>query len=675
MATAAEILGVQHTPVDLAANPQATATIPLQDPGQTVDVNAPNPTAVQTVDAQPGATIQPQPMDAYQDPEIRMAAEHHNWLDRLMNTATNILAGDTSVHVTRDPQGNVTVTHDPATGGEKWGRIAAAVLGGAAKGMAAGQGPGGAARALATGFQTGQDIPQQQLTQANAQAANMNAQQLAIANTALTHQKLVQTMLASREAGLSLGTQEAALLQQTADAIAAGPNTKDLGTFTDMPGIMKALGSNPDAMAGLTNQALKVIPTADTQGHVQLRAFLVDKGADNRKNDKTEKALYIDVDPTTQEPLLKSRDINPQSQPLVQIRQAQQTTTAQFVDMHNKYRLAESTANKKEAAPFPKSAEEARGMAAVETDPVLRQKYLDAVPDLQRLAVEQKEAGRAPGGGSVPSLGGGVGGPEALAALPPGDAATVRAIGEGRQSAPSRFTKEGQRIMGMVNQVYPDYDATQFPAYQKMRNYMTSGAGGVGLNFIGTARNHLAELESTIPDNVTVPLIGSAINWAKNTATRATSPQLKAFESARSAVSDEVAKAYKGGALSEGEHNQMMSLINESDSPGALRGSIGEFRRLLNGKLSSYQTQWNSGMPRGTVSPNATIENLLAGTPAAESITTTAAPAAAPARAPASTAAPATGYTPGVNSAQFPINQNAQGHRIQWNGKIWAPLP
>jgi hypothetical protein len=193
MATAAQILGVQNTPVDLAPNPQATSTIPLQDSGQTIDVNTPAPSTVQPGADPATAMIQPQPMDAYQDPEIRMAAAHHNWLANIMDKATDILAGDTSVHVTRDAQtGNVTVTHDPATSGEKWGRIASAVLGGALKGYAAGQGPGGQARALATGFQTGQDVPQQQLAQANAEAANLSQQQLRAAQNALLNQQIVQ---------------------------------------------------------------------------------------------------------------------------------------------------------------------------------------------------------------------------------------------------------------------------------------------------------------------------------------------------------------------------------------------------------------------------------------------------------------------------------------------------
>jgi hypothetical protein len=655
---AANVLGTTDIPPNLAAvQPSGdAANIPATVAAPAAGTDTPTPMGTTPGTEVPAATA---------DPEIAAASAHHNWLGKILDEVGTILGGDKTIVATKHPDGSVSVEHNPSTTGEKWGRIAQAALGGAARGMAVGQGPGGAGKAFAAGGLAGLQQPQQALDAANKEAANMNAEQLAIANTALTHQKLVQTMLASREAGLSLGAKEAEILQGISDAAGAGPNTVKVGTFTDMAGIMQALKSNPAAMAGLTNQALKVFPTSDTEGHVQLEAYLVDKGADARKNDKTEQMPYTDVDPTTHEPILKSRDIAPQSQPLVQIRQGQQAATAQFIDMHNKWRTAESTADKKDADPVPKSAQEALAMAATEKDPARKQALTDLVPGMQKLELAQKAAGRASAaGGGAPSLGG-ASGPDALAALPAGDAATVKAIGEGRQAPPSRYTPAGKRIMDMVNQVYPDYDGTQFPTYQKMRTFMSSGVGGVGLNFIGTARNHLDELERTIPNNVTVPLIGSAINWAKNTATRATSPELRAFESARTAVSDEVAKAYKGGALSQEEHDQMLSLINESDSPGALRGSIGEFRRLLNGKLSSYQTQWTSAMPRGAVSPNSALEGLLGATPTPAPGGGGGAPAATSAAA-APTAAPRS--IPGVTPLTPPANEPVHPGRIYGNG-------
>jgi hypothetical protein len=115
--------------------------------------------------------IQPQTTPAYQDPEMVMGAHHQSWLAHVMDTVGNILGGDTTLHVTKHPDGTVDVTHDPSTSGEKWGRVAAAALGGAARGLAVGQGPGGPARAASAGIASGLAAPQQRLDQANQEAS------------------------------------------------------------------------------------------------------------------------------------------------------------------------------------------------------------------------------------------------------------------------------------------------------------------------------------------------------------------------------------------------------------------------------------------------------------------------------------------------------------------------
>jgi hypothetical protein len=198
MADAASVLG---TPVATVDTP-GTAMIPLSDPGSSVNVTTPPPTDVQTVGtpgmamvAQPTQWTPPQPgqVDMAQSPqpdaEIATGAVHQNWLARILDSVGTILGGDKTIVATKHPDGSVSVEHNPSTTGEKWGRIAQAALGGAARGMAAGQGPGGAGKAFAAGTVAGLAQPQQNLQQANQEAAAMNAQQLAAANHALLDQQ------------------------------------------------------------------------------------------------------------------------------------------------------------------------------------------------------------------------------------------------------------------------------------------------------------------------------------------------------------------------------------------------------------------------------------------------------------------------------------------------------
>jgi len=151
------------------------------------------------------------------------------------------------------------------------------------------------------------------------------------------------------------------------------------------------------------------------------------------------------------------------------------------------------------------------------------------------------------------------------------------------------------------------------------------------------------------------------------------------------AVTGEVARAYSGKALTDEEHSRMLKLINESDSPAALRGAIDEFNTLLQGKVESYRAQWNSAMPRGVVSPQSLLEKAEAriGTPVTPTApAATAAPAAA--AAPGATGGgaatpPAGGYRlpPSVASDPSWAINSKTGEAQHWNGKAWvtAPVP
>jgi hypothetical protein len=119
-------------------------------------------------------------------------AHHQNWLAHVMDTVGNILGGDTTLHVTKKADGSVEVTHDPSMEGEKWGRVAAAALGGASRGLAVGQGPGGPARAAAAGIQSGLQQPAQQLEQANQEATAEQERMMRGANIARLNQEVVR---------------------------------------------------------------------------------------------------------------------------------------------------------------------------------------------------------------------------------------------------------------------------------------------------------------------------------------------------------------------------------------------------------------------------------------------------------------------------------------------------
>jgi hypothetical protein len=397
-------------------------------------------------------------------------------------------------------------------------------------------------------------------------------------------------------------------------AITSSPNAQDLGTIdpTDPNALPRMAKSNPaamDAFLGKSNMVLQTLPTPDGKFHL----VMTDRAWADQKNTEPMEMFY----PVTKDGKLTaaSYTVPPLSAKVQDIINTNLSTSTKIATANK----AQADADRAAAGPAEKSPTVASlaVTAASDPDPQKRANAKRALDFAKEKAgtgtsAGTEEPGFNAGAANIVAQGGTT--DQALAAIPIADRGTVKAIGEGRMAPPSRFTKDGKILMNQVNSVYPDYDATKFKTYQTARTAFTSGTEGIGLNFIQTARNHLDRMEKNIPDNVTIPWgIGTLYNSVKNSANRSTSPTLKAFEDDLNAVTAEVARAYTGKALTDPEHDKMMSLLSESDSPGALRGAIGEFRNLLNGKLQSYRTQWDSSMPSGVVSPNGTLEALERG--------------------------------------------------------------
>ena len=536
---------------------------------------------------------------------------HHEGLfRRILGSVASAMGGDTTWKVTEKPDGTVIKEPIPSTEKEKWGRIAATMLGGLAKGLPQSFGPAGAANAASAGIQTGLQAPQKWSQDADAQATEDQQRVMRNGQNAAIQQNLYRGMLQNQQLEGVINEGDAKLLSEYNDAILATPNARDFGVVGGYDDLKRVYSTNPDFFKSHTNLQLKVTPIRDSKGKFVLHAVATDPGWDGQRVGKGAYRLFTDVDPETGEPTLKREDVAEGSQKNGTLALANQAIVEQYVKMHNAFT---DTQTRKQAAADRKLDAEQRSK---DRQDAIDQRRDDAAAnrDLRRdLAISRNAGseGGAPAASAANTRAGGGTVDQALGSIATGDRATVKAIGEGRMAPYSRASKEGQRIMSLVNSVYPDYDASRFGTYQAARTAFTSGKEGIGLNFIRTARNHLARMEQNIPDNVTIPFgVGSIINYAKNKANQSTSPQLKAFADDMEAVESEVASAYKNGALNVDDHRRMEKLLSSSDSPEAIRGAIQEFRELLRGKLQSYRDQWNSSMPQGVVSPLSTLENL-----------------------------------------------------------------
>jgi hypothetical protein len=218
-------------------------------------------------------------------------------------------------------------------------------------------------------------------------------------------------------------------------------------------------------------------------------------------------------------------------------------------------------------------------------------------------------AANAGGNGAGGGSGAGLTGESYLATLPPATAATVRAIGEGREAPPNAGNRSAaaQQLLAAVNQAYPGYDATSFPTYKATREKFTSGPIGVAINSFNTAIEHLGRLEQNIPQENTGFSMVNRVGAALSPSGSQRSIDLGKWDTDANAVSNEVQKAYKGGEVNKEEYEHMLGLLDRNAAPAKMQSNIQELRGLLQGKLASYKQQWQSAMPQGAVSPLDTI--------------------------------------------------------------------
>ena len=177
-------------------------------------------------------------------------------------------------------------------------------------------------------------------------------------------------------------------------------------------------------------------------------------------------------------------------------------------------------------------------------------------------------------------------GAEYLAALSPQDQAQLKAVHEGRQGLSERQlgTKDGKILSEQLNAAYPDFDASKYPAYNKMRTDMTSGKASVGINRFNTALSHLATMDSHVNAWSTIPGL--------KTLSALTGGDAANLNADRTAVASELAAAYKGGVASQAEVNEWNERLNAS-SPYELKTNIEK-------SLSCYGANWTPTRINGT---------------------------------------------------------------------------
>ncbi len=199
-------------------------------------------------------------------------------------------------------------------------------------------------------------------------------------------------------------------------------------------------------------------------------------------------------------------------------------------------------------------------------------------------------------------------GDEFLATLPPPDQAQVKAVVEGRFQPPGSFALKSprvQRLLQWAAQYEPGFDYTRWAARSATAKDFASGKAAQNLTSFNTALEHMDRLDKATQDlhNWNVPL-GSLARTVTNPLASAFSPdvetRIKKFNIAKTAVVDELTRAFRGTGGNVHDLVQWEQSLNAANSEQSLRGAIKEGMELLDSRIHALGDQYSRGMGKAT---------------------------------------------------------------------------
>lgn len=153
-----------------------------------------------------------------------------------------------------------------------------------------------------------------------------------------------------------------------------------------------------------------------------------------------------------------------------------------------------------------------------------------------------------------------------------------------------------QKLAPLAKLVDPTFDATQYPVRLKTRESYTSGKDFQETQALNTVGGHIGKLMDSADklNNSNVPLFNKAQNWFADTFTG--SPALVKFRNDLVTTSNELAKAYHGGHVSDSAYAAFNKAVNEAQTPAEMKAAIGELAGLLQSKIQAKESGYRSSM-------------------------------------------------------------------------------
>lgn len=191
----------------------------------------------------------------------------------------------------------------------------------------------------------------------------------------------------------------------------------------------------------------------------------------------------------------------------------------------------------------------------------------------------------------------GLSGDEYLKTLPPGVAAQVKAISEGKlQISPmTSRSPQGAALIQMAMQYEPGTDQTVYMSRASTAKDAASGKLSVSNNALNTLAGHLAGLSDSADklNNTSFPWVNQLKNFA---ATKSGNSAQNTFKLNVQAVAEEFERAYRGAGGDMESIRSWKQTLDDSSSPQQFKDAMAKGAELLQSKLEANQAQYTQGM-------------------------------------------------------------------------------
>lgn len=175
--------------------------------------------------------------------------------------------------------------------------------------------------------------------------------------------------------------------------------------------------------------------------------------------------------------------------------------------------------------------------------------------------------------------------------------AAARLISEHKLPPLSGFamrTPYGQKVMSLVAEYNPGYDAKDYFTQAKAEKDFATGKQGNTVRSFNVAINHLdtlGELGKALKNGDTKKInqLGSFIKTELGLDAAPNN-----FEAAKKIVGDEIVKAIVGTGGGVTDREEVASKINAANSPELLQGVISTYKELMKGQLGGLETQYEA---------------------------------------------------------------------------------